>query len=97
MKAILNVLVVTEGNGGAQEMWKTIDLPFAPSLEMEVECSPWDSPRKVKGVRLCLDPDDDQPYLFIWMGREEVDTDEQKESRIERYESHGWKEPGVGD
>jgi hypothetical protein len=89
MKAILEV-VITKAGGGTATVRNAVDLPFAPYPGMEVECSAWKFSRPVKGTILSLDPDSNEPCLYIHLGTDETRDAEEQRQLIESYKGHGW-------
>jgi hypothetical protein len=89
MKAILEV-VITKPGGGTATVHNEVDLPFAPYPGMDVECSAWKFARPVKGTTLSLEPDSNEPCLYVHLGRDETEGAEEQRQLIESYKGHGW-------
>ena len=87
IQARLHISIVAE-SGGRGSARKTLDLPCAPSVGMEIEAKVWDGSRKVENVTLNLF---DEPYLFVYMGMDHPGSEAEFESTMERYKDEGWE------
>lgn len=94
MNAMMNV-PITKPEGGIEFVHKTIDLPFAPYIGMEIEYGV-ESPKKVMNVTLTLVPDYEPPYLYLAMEKSETHNEDEQKSLVEAYKEDGWTVRGEG-
>lgn len=86
MKTIFNVDILRPGGGGTH-VEKTIDLPFAPAIGMEIEQAVWAEPRKIVNVTLNID----EAYCWVYLERERPNSREEVDSTVAMYKDHGWE------
>ena len=92
MKTTINVHIVAKGKPGPRVMRKVVDLPFAPSVGMEVHDDVWHDPRKIIRVVLNIS----EMHLSVVL-KDEIDGSADIDQHVKMYESHDWKQPAVGD
>jgi hypothetical protein len=95
VKTIFHVDIVynVPDKGHAGFARKEIDLPFAPAIGSAVESVAWKRPRTVVNVTLGVDYG--APYLYVYMGSEEV-SEESVGMLAYCYEGHEWTvSPGL--
>lgn len=71
---------------------KIIDLPFAPSIGMEVDDPAWKDSRKVQHVALIIE--EREASLFVSLGTLSIESKEDFEKTSEMYKLHGWEVTG---
>lgn len=71
---------------------KSIDLPFAPPVGMEIEDTAWKEGRKVQRVTLIIE--EREATLFVNLGTLSSDSKEKFEKTLEMYKLHGWEVKG---
>ena len=89
MKVKMTV-AITKPGGGVELVCKEVDLPFAPNIGMEIECTAWTSQRKVENVTLSFDQDYEGAYLSLHMGENKTNNEEEQKQLVEMYKGHGW-------
>ena len=63
-----------------------IDLPFAPSSNIEFEHPTWKNPRKPLSVSYNIN----DSTFYINLGTDELKSGDDVQSHKKMYESHGW-------
>lgn len=91
MEMILHVDFLGENTAGKRFAQgyarKTVDLPFAPFVGMDIECLAWEDAKKVVSVSLNVD----DLCLHIWMGIERPNSPEHYQGVIGSYKDDGWQ------
>lgn len=90
METTFNV-AITKPGGGIRFAKKKVDITFAPFVGMDVECSAWKSSRKIVAVTLSLEPETDEPSLFIELQRDNAKNEQDQEELMKMYKAHGWE------
>ena len=89
MKVVMEV-PITKSQGGSRPAPRLeVDLPFAPHIDMPVWHVAWKDSRKVIGVALQFDLDD-EPSLIITLEPEHASNVEEQDQLLEQYKGHGW-------
>jgi hypothetical protein len=88
MRAVFHVqfinLSAREDHGFAR---LELDLPFAPTADIEIAHPVWKEPRKPTHV--IYDVHDQQ--FFVTFGEEQIRSSEHREAIKQTYAAHGWK------
>ncbi len=97
MKATFSVHVVIEQGGGLHEMLhKSVDLPFAPVVGMDLEDIAWKEARPILAVSLnIMDPD--APTFYVSLGIIECIDKKHAEQIVETHKLAGWRIPTLDD
>jgi hypothetical protein len=88
MKVVMEVPIIMQG-GPRPTPHLEVDLPFAPHIDMPVWHIAWKDSRKVKGIALQFDLDN-EPSLIITLEPEHASSVEEQEQLLEQYKGHGW-------
>jgi hypothetical protein len=91
MKTILNISFILAAHSGASVRGlarKEFQLPFAPTVGMEINTPAWKEGRQVGAVTLNLDEGD--LFIYLDMGEERRDSEEALASIARVYKDHGW-------
>ena len=88
MKVEFYVRIIHHPHGG-MVMFKTIDLPFAPSKGMIVEDSAWHGTKSIENVRFGLQ--EEEPVLYVDLKPDANDTNPDLGQWVKMYETHDWK------
>ncbi len=89
MKVVMEVPIIKTQGGARPAPRLEVDLPFAPHIDMPVCHVAWKDSRKVEGVALQFDRDD-EPSLIITLEPEHASNVEEEEQLLEQYKGHGW-------
>ena len=89
MKTEMTV-AITKPGGGVENVFKEVDLPFAPNIGMEIWCAAWKSQRKVENVTLSFDQDYEGASLSLYMGNDKTNNEEEQNRLVEMYKGQGW-------
>lgn len=89
MKVVMEVPIIKAQGGPRSAPRLEVDLPFAPHIDMPVWHVAWKDSRKVKGVALQFDLDD-EPSLIITLEPEHASNVEEQEQLLEQYKGRGW-------
>jgi hypothetical protein len=84
-KTIFNVTFYLSQNGGICGYARLeVNLPFAPSHDIEIEHPVWKEPKKVKNISYNINED----YFFVDFEIVTIDTPDSKTKDV--YSNHGW-------
>ena len=89
MKVVMEVPIIKAQGGPRSAPRLEVDLPFAPHIDMPVWHVAWKDSRKVEGVALQFDIDD-EPSLIITLEPEHASDIKEQEKLLEQYKGHGW-------
>ena len=96
MKVIFETWIGAKSQGMTL-LWKVMELPFAPSVGMEVDdpvLDPNERRLKVERVTLSLGYSDDPPKLLVSLGTLGLGTPAKVKEYVEMYKAHGWQLAG---
>jgi len=90
MKTTLEVSITTPDRGILM-VHKEINLPFAPHCDMTISDIAWKNEKKIISVSLIIDPDSQEPSLYIRLESDNAKDADEQNCLTKTYESCEWQ------